>query len=185
MTDLVASLSRVILESSETVFRSHGFCPQPQVHFLAEDLQQPYIGSVTCRRFYRGADAASAVADLGLFPSVIGATRLLVVWEDRDLRTALELPDAPSANGVVILDAGIDRHTLNWHPFEAEAGDIGPLGIPTVIPHWGTTARYEDAPVLAPITDLLRIWREFRRDDIRETGHRLEEAGYEFQLIEG
>ena len=183
MADLVETLSHVILESSEALLRDHGACPRPQVHILAEDMDQPYVGFVTCRLFYRGADAASALAGLGLFPSVLMATRLLVVWEDCDLRTALELPGGPFPTGVVILDAGHDQHALNWHPFDIEVGGTSPHGIPTVTPHWGTPSRYEDVQLLAPIEELLTVWREFRHEDIQETAIKLQEAGYEFSMI--
>ncbi|MFD5025791.1 hypothetical protein [Streptomyces sp. NPDC058373] len=183
MADLVETLSNVILESSEAVLRAHGACPRPQVHILAEDMDQPYVGFVTCRLFYRGADAASALAGLGLFPSVLMATRLLVVWEDCDLRTALELPGDSFATGMVILDAGLDQHTLNWHPFDVEVGGTSPHGIPTVIPHWGTPARYEKVQLLAPVAELLEVWREFRHEDIQETAIKLQEAGYEFDMV--
>ncbi|GAA4821220.1 hypothetical protein [Streptomyces ziwulingensis] len=183
MADLVETLSRVLLDTSETLLREQGACPRPQVHVVAEDMEQPYVGFVTCRLFYRGADAAAALANLGLFPSVFRATRLLVVWEDCDLRTALELPGESFPTGVVILDAGLDRHTLNWHPFDIEIGGTSPHGIPTVVPHWGTPARYENVRLLAPIEELLRLWREFRTEDIQETVTELQEAGYEFSMV--
>ncbi|MBQ0829385.1 hypothetical protein [Streptomyces tagetis] len=183
MADLVETLSDVILKSSETVLRTHGACPRPQVHILAEDMDQPYVGFVTCRLFYRGADAASALAGLGLFPSVLMATRVLVVWEDCDLRTALESPGDSFATGVVILDAGLDEHTLNWHPFDVEVGGTSPHGIPTVIPRWGTTAHYKNVRLPAPVAELLGVWREFRQEDIQETAIRLQEAGYEFDMV--
>ncbi|MEV1062784.1 hypothetical protein [Streptomyces sp. NPDC050263] len=183
MTDLVESLSKVVLRAGEELLRKTGTYPRPLVHILAEDMDQPYVGFVTCRLFYRGADAASALADLGLFPSVLMATRLVVSWEDRDLRTALELPGEPFANGLVILDAGFEQHTLHWHPFDVEVGEIGPHGTPLVIPHWGTPARIEDVPLLPPIAELLKTWREFRNEDIQETAIRLQEAGYEFNMV--
>ncbi|MEU3612878.1 hypothetical protein ABZ725_11285 [Streptomyces sp. NPDC006872] len=184
MTDLVESLSKVILRASEELLRKTGTYPRPLVHILAEDMDQPYVGFITCRPFYRGADAATALANLGLFPSVLMATRLVVAWEDCDLRTALELPGEPFANGLVILDAGFEGHTLNWHPFDIEVGEVSQHGIPLVIPHWGTPARVEDVQLLAPIAALLETWREFRSDDIQETAIGLQEAGYEFNMIQ-
>ncbi|MFF9206024.1 hypothetical protein ACF1AE_30275 [Streptomyces sp. NPDC014986] len=183
MPDLVGTLSDVVLGTSDELLRSHGACPRPQVHILAEDMEQPYVGFVTCRPFYRGADAASALAGLGLFPSVLMATRLLVVWEERDLRTALELPGGSFGTGVVILDAGLDGHTLNWHPFDIEVGGAGPHGTSTVVPHWRTPARYENAQLLTPVAALLDVWREFRHEDIQETAIGLQQAGYEFDMV--
>ncbi|MEY9487745.1 hypothetical protein RKD26_003539 [Streptomyces calvus] len=184
MPDLVETLIDVVLETSDELLRSHGACPRPQVQILAEDMDQPYVGFVTCRPFYRGEDAASALADLGLFPSVLMATRLLVVWEDCDLRTALQLPGESFDTGVVILDASLETHTLNWYPFDVEVGDAGPHGIPTVVPHWRTPARFENVQLLAPIAELLEIWREFRHEDIQETAIELQRAGYEFSMVQ-
>ncbi|MEV5484212.1 MULTISPECIES: hypothetical protein [Streptomyces] len=172
-----------ILKVSESMLRDHGLCLRPQVHILAEDMDQPYVGFVTCRLFYRGRDAADALANLGLLPSVLMATRLVVAWEDCDLRTALELPEEHFATGIVILDAGFDGHTLHWHPFDVEVDGTSPHGIPTVIPHWRTSARYANVPLLAPIEALLETWREFRDEDLQETAIALQQAGYELNMV--
>ncbi|MGW4030705.1 hypothetical protein ACWEFL_15520 [Streptomyces sp. NPDC004838] len=183
MKDIAEELPALLLDVSEAVLRETGFYTQPQVHLLAEDLEHAYIAYVVSRSFYRGSDAATAIENLGLLPSVLKATRLIVTWEDSDLRTALEVPGDGFANGMAILDARFDRHTLHWHPFEAEASTPSAHGIPTIIPHWGTPARYEDVELPAPIAGLLRLWREFRDDDVEQTAIQLEEAGYEVNWI--
>lgn len=161
------------------MLRETGFCPRPQVHMFAEDMNNPYVGYMTCRYFYRGADAAEAIADLGLMPSVLAATRLIVLWEDCDLRTALEMRGESFATGLVVMDAQLDRHTLHWYPFAVEAGELSSFGVPTVIPRWGAPARFEGAELVAPVAMLLRTWREFRRDDIQRTAIDLQKNGYE------
>lgn len=36
--------------------------PAPTMHLLVDGLDPPYLGYVTCRPFYRGNDAARAIA---------------------------------------------------------------------------------------------------------------------------
>ncbi|MFF7247640.1 hypothetical protein ACFZBU_27470 [Embleya sp. NPDC008237] len=183
MSEIVEALTDSILHAGEVLLREHGACPRPQVHILAEDMDQPYVGFVTCRPFYRGADAANALAGLGLLPSVLMATRLVVAWEDCDLRTALEMPGEFFATGITVLDARFQEHTLRWYPYDVEWGDPSPYGIPTVVPGWRTPARYENVPLLAPIEALLDVWRTFRDDDIQQTATELQDAGYELTMI--
>ncbi|MFD0316248.1 hypothetical protein [Streptomyces flavalbus] len=183
MTDLVEALSRAILETGEELMREHGACLRPQVHILAEDMDQPYVGFITCRPFYRGADAATALTGLGLFPSVLMATRLLVAWDDRDLRTGLEMPGEPYDRGLVILDATFEDHTLHWHPYDYEVLGDTDYGTTRIKPLWNPPAHYRDVPLLPPISDLLALWKEFRRDDIQETAIELQRAGYEFDMV--
>ncbi len=179
MPDIGDALPAVLLQASEAELRATGFCPQPQVHILAEDMEHSYIGYVVCRRFYRGADAASAIAGLGLLPSALMATRLIVVWENRDLRTALELPGEGFPTGIAVLDARLGGHILHWHPFDIEVTGTSSHGIPTIIPHWRPPVRYTDVELLVPIAALLEVWREFRNDDLQRMAIDLQEAGYE------
>jgi hypothetical protein len=46
-----------------------------------------------------------------------------------------------------------------------------------------TAARFEDAELVAPIAMLLRIWREFRQDDIQQTAIELQKAGYKLNWV--
>ncbi|WP_035948546.1 hypothetical protein [Parafrankia sp. EUN1f] len=170
-------MAAIILEASEETISQTGFCPQPQVHIFLEDMDAAYVGYVVSRRFYRGDDAASAIAALGVLPSVLMATRLIIAWEDSDLRTALELPGNGFATGMVLVDASFDRHVLRWHPFRAEAAPAGSAARARVT--WATPARYENVPLLAPIEALLAVWREFRGDDLERTALELQQAGYE------
>ncbi|MEU0519995.1 hypothetical protein [Streptosporangium sp. NPDC006007] len=179
MPDIANELPHILLEASEAYIRAGGAAPPPQLHLLAEDLDVPYLGYMVCRRFYRGADAASAVADLGLLPSVLVATRIIAVWEDSDMRTAFELSGAPFATAMVILDARLDGHTLHWHPFGAGLSAPDHTGESEVVIKWGISNKYENVDLLAPFAALLQVWREFRKDDLEQTVTRLREAGYE------
>jgi hypothetical protein len=85
-----------------------------------------------------------------------------------------------------LLDARPDGHTLHWHPFEAEPTGVTQHSlyqVQTVNPRWRKPARFEDIPLLRPISDLLALWRELRRDDIQRTAIGLEKAGYEMHWI--
>ncbi|MFI5590003.1 hypothetical protein ACIA5G_33490 [Amycolatopsis sp. NPDC051758] len=187
MPEIVEKLPAILLEAAAAELRQTGFFPRPQVHMFAEDMASPYIGYIVCRPFYRGEDAATAIAGLGLLPSVMALTRLLVLWEDRDLRTALEMPaSADAAMGLSLLDARPDSHTLRWHPFEAELTGVAHHGnyqVRTINPRWREPSRFEDVPLPQPISDLLGLWRELRRDDIRQTAIGLQKAGYEMHWV--
>jgi len=138
-----------------------GFGVQPPtVHVLLECLDPPYVGYLTCRPFLRGRDAHGAVAVMGLLGSMLGASRLVVTYEDADLATALEDPRADQAPaGVVVVDAGRDGHTLRWHPVLMTEGPATLGGASTVQTEWGPAARYADAVLPDPVAELLAVWR--------------------------
>jgi hypothetical protein len=187
MPNIVEDLPAILLRASEAELRKAGCYPRPQVHMFAVDLEHPYIGYIVSRPFYRGDDAVTAIANLGLLPSVMAVTRLLVLWEDRDLRTALQLPgSAQAATGMAVLDARFDGHTLQWHPFDVEVTGVtrhGAYTINTINPRWRTAIRFENVGLLRPIADLLKIWRELRKDDIQTTAIGLQDAGYELNWV--
>lgn len=109
----VDRLDEVAVETAESMLHVGGILPPPTVHILAADLEPPYVGCLTCRPFYRGEDAWAAVAALGVLPSALGASRLVLTWEHADLCTALELPGVEGfPAGVVVVDAGRQGHTL-------------------------------------------------------------------------
>ncbi|MEU9026764.1 hypothetical protein AB0D46_04340 [Streptomyces sp. NPDC048383] len=185
MSEYSEVVRSTILDAAEQTLRRTSFYIKPQVWMLCEDMEQPVAGYLTCRDFRRGADAAKAIGDLGLFPSQLAATRLIVAWEDADLRTALELPGEPYAHAYVTLEASFTDHVLHWHPFEQEETDIpNEFRFPTVIPHWGTPARYENVPLLPPVQHLLDVWRELRGGDMWETARAQEGSGYRLVMFE-
>jgi len=177
MLDIADALADAVLGANEAVVRRTGTCPQPQVHILAEDRERPYLGYVVCRRFRRGPDAASAVVGLGLLPSTLRATRLIVAWEELDLRGAMQVPTEQAETGFVLVDARLDTHVLRWHPFQTQAAPEGAGETATL--RWGAPARYERIPLPDPIEAMLTLWREFRDGDLEETAAHLQRAGYE------
>jgi hypothetical protein len=168
--------------------REVGLVQPPVVHILAEGSCPPYLGYLTCRPFARGRDAAAAVASLGVLPSVLGASRLLVTWEHADLCTALEMPGADSVGpGVVVLDADRFEHVLRWHPLQARAGGIGDLGTPTVAPEWGEPRAFPDSPLPGPVEELLGVWRmrgTWTDAEVERICHNLWAAGYEMRWVD-
>ncbi|GAB1817654.1 hypothetical protein [Herbidospora sp. RD11066] len=178
MTDIVEKLPNILLKAVDAQIRAGGGGLRPQVHILAEDMNAAYVGYVECRPFYRGADAASALANLGVLPSVFKATRLFVVWEDHDIRTALEIQGEHINQGIAILDARFNGHTLRWHPFSAVGRQVNGGREISVDLTWGTPAHYENVRLLAPFEALLRVWRELRDDDLERTAVLLQKAGY-------
>lgn len=187
MQNIVEELPAILLDAAAAELRQTGFYPRPQVHMFAEDMANPYIGYIVCRPFYRGDDAVTAIANLGLLPSVMGVTRLLTLWEDRDLRTALEMPgSAEAATGISLLDAQPDGHTLHWHPFDAEPTGVaqhGPYQVQTINPRWRKPAQFKNVQLLRPISNLLGTWREPRQNDIQQTAVGLQDAGYELNWV--
>jgi hypothetical protein len=138
-THVVAALAESTMSTTEALLREAGAVEPPTVHMLAEDLDQPYVGYVECRPFYRGADAEAAIADLALVPSVLAPTRLVVTWKDADLGAALGVPGV-HPNAVVVLEASLDGdHTMVRYPFDL---DSGPAVAPAVAqPRWGVAER--------------------------------------------
>jgi hypothetical protein len=167
---LVDAVESGSVDLADAAVRGDGAVPPPAVHLLHKHVRQPYVGSVAARPFQRGADAAAAVTALGLLPSVVLATRVVVVWEYSDLCAALDLPGEPFPLGLVVLDADLMEHVVRWHPFQLR-GD-------PVRPEWGPVVRHPGAQLPAPVAELLALWRELRRQDIAVTRAELEGAGF-------
>jgi hypothetical protein len=140
----------------------------PTVHMLCGGLAQPYVGHVVCRPFAAGRDAAAAVQLLGLLPSVLAATHLVIVWEYAALRDALEPDGGPAPTGLVVLEASLASHVVRWYPNERRVGGVA----------WGEPARFADAELPVPVEYLLRSWRRLVPDDVAATADTLERAGY-------
>jgi hypothetical protein len=173
MPDLASEVLSAIIEESEAHIQETGQCPRPQVHILAEDRPAPYqyIGYIISRRFYRGADAATAIASLGRLPSALAATRLFVVWEEVDLRTALEMPIQRPVHGLSVVDVRADGNTMLWLP-------VGAVQVGSeIVVDWGKPARHENVTLPSPVEDLIKVWRE-PPDDLERTVLDLQEAGY-------
>jgi hypothetical protein len=178
VADVVETLDGACVEVAEQQLRETGGCGPPTAYVLSRHLAHPYIGSISTRPFYRGRDGAAAVTALGLLPSVLCATRLIVVWEYADLCRALELPGGDFPTALVVLDASLDDQVLRWHPFTAHPGPLGLEGLPTVRPEWLPSEQFLDAPLPAPVVELLALWRAWRSGDVDQTARELERAGF-------
>jgi len=185
MQEWVDRLDAMAVDVNDHMLRETGFVQQPTVHLLLDELAPPYLGYVTCRQFHRGEDAARAVAGLGLFGSMFGASRVVATWEYCDLAVALEKPDAHAAPlGVVVLDATRSGHTVRWHPMRLHAGPVVG-GVPTGIPEWGEPRRHERGDLPGPVEALLNVWRmpnPMSDQEIAEACKAMEEGGYKVRF---
>lgn len=170
------------------MLRETGTYSSPSVHLIDEQARQPYLGHVVCRPFYRGEDAERAVALLGVLPGVLGATRLVVTWENDDMCTAFELPepDGGFATGFVVVDATRGGHVVRWHPYtpiEGPPTSFSPDWVST-IPEWGREARRPNGPILAPMAELLATWRTHpaRPGEGLACAEAMESAGYRLRM---
>jgi hypothetical protein len=184
MPDIVPEMPRLLIEASKGELYATGAVPRPQVHMFAEYTPNKYIGYMVCRRFYRGHDAATAIGDLGVLPSVMKMTRLMILWESGDLATALDRSEGPFPMGLMLVDATLKRHTLHQHPFDAVPTGQVVDGVPAVRLEWETPRRSEGARLPDPIARLLRTWREPRDDDPMKTQIAFEQSGYELYPVE-
>ena len=172
---LAASSARLV----ETTLTEQGFVLPPTVYLMSKYARPPLLGTVTTRPFYRGADAAEAVARLGVLPAAAGALRLLVVWENADLCAALDRPgwrDGRYPRGVIAVDAHRDErlgHTVRWQPFSVTAVDpvtrpghtgLTAEGWPVALV-WGTPQQYRNGRLPGEVAELLAVWRRPRPED--------------------
>jgi hypothetical protein len=170
--DIAGKVLTAILDESEThIQETGGRCPPPHVHLVAEDLNEPYLGYVICRRFYRGDDAAQAIADLGRLASALAATRLFVVWEERNLRAALGMPVPSEVSTLTVVDARADGHTVLSLPM-APAYQDSQLYV-----QWGKPQRFDNVPLPAPVHDLLHTWSQ-PPEDLTRTVQEMLDTGY-------
>lgn len=175
LDDLVDAVVVGSVELADAMLRDGGAVCPPTVHMLMKHQRNPYVGSVATPPFRRGPEAASAVSALGLLPSVVLATRLVVVWEYADLCAALDLPgwrDGRYPLGLVVVDADLAEHVVQWHPFQLRTDGA------KVIPEWGSTVQHPGGALPAPVGELLAVWRELQRRDVAGARAELEAAGY-------
>jgi hypothetical protein len=123
----VDRLAESAVATTDAMLRESGFVQPPTVHLLIDSLNPPYLGFLTCREFYRGRDAAAAIAAMGLMGSMLSASRLVVTWENADLCTALQLPGEDGfPAGIVVVDADRRGHVVRWHPMRMHIGPVPP-----------------------------------------------------------
>lgn len=181
-------LGEVVCDTTEQLLRDHGLVQPPTVHMLMEGTALPYRGFITSRPFRRGSDAELAIAGLGLLPSVLKATTVVITWEHADLCTALNVPgDRGFPTALAVVDASLDaqefgatapRHALRLYPFDLQVGPLNRDGVPTGIPRWYRPEHYRDAALPAPIVRLLELWRAQQDHDLEATVAELRQWGY-------
>ncbi len=186
---IVETLMEASRVGTEAALRAGGALLAPQVHVLDERLDMPYLGYLTCRPFYRGNDVVAAMGQMGLFPAMLGASRVMIAWEHRDLSVALNLDHADQApTGHVAVDAHRGGgHVLRWHPYQEHPGPPGPGGLLSVIPLWGEPVLHPDVELPNPVAALLAVWRRYHGvwsdADLRETAARFDENGYRTRWV--
>ena len=162
--DVISAVEQACLAGADAAVRAGGFVPEPQVHMLFDDWDQPYVGHVRTRPYRQGLDAVKAITRLADAPAAIMATRIVLVWEDADLRASLNGPgDYP--NGLAVVEASLmDEHTLRWHPLVLHLGPPGDSGLPTVRPKWGTPSTICGAVLPPVMAAVINTWRALRGD---------------------
>lgn len=172
VAEWVDQLDDMAVAITDAMLRAGGGVPVPTVHVLVEGLDPAYVGKLACRPFYPGRDAHAAVALMGLFGSMLTASRLVFTYEHADMARAWQdsaAEDAPA--GVVVIDAARDPregHTIRWHPARLTVGaDIEGGGL-VVVATWGPPARHPDGRLPAAVEQLLAVWREPRGWEDRE-----------------
>jgi len=181
---LLDGLADTARAAGSEMLRVHGYCPPPTVHIVCADMDQPYAAMLTCRPFYRGRDAAEAVASMGALPSALMATHLVVTWEHADMCTALQLagefPDGTFPCALVVLEATLSEHTVRRYPFDIAAwGPTSSAGMPTVLPRWSEPTQERGGWVPEPFERLLAGWREWtEHDQLQPIAVGLQRAGY-------
>ncbi|MDX8056193.1 CHAT domain-containing protein [Lentzea sp. BCCO 10_0798] len=180
---MVDAIHEIVVSSTDTLLRETGFVPRPQVHLLLEHLDRPYVGYVETPDFSRGADAAWAIRGLGILPSVLAASRLLVVWEHLDLCTALEIEVQHTASALMVLEASLDDHVLTAHPLTVDVGPPSPFGITAIVVAWHDAVQFPQADLPGPVAEILSMWRLQVRDDPTQTVAGLEQAGYRISWV--
>lgn len=171
-------------DAAEKLLRAHGAVPPPAAHLFIEEYSQPYVGSISTRPFRYGADAAAAIARLGLLPSVLLATRVVFIWEHADLLTGLTKPGQNYPHALAAVEATFTTHTMTWRPFTVDLGPPSPhSGLPVCYPRF-SAARVLSAPALPqPISDAIATWRQLRmHDDMDATFAVLQAEGYRIDL---
>lgn len=182
--DVVAAVGDALRAGLDAELRGTGGVLAPTVHILAEALEQPLVGKVTCRRFYPGADAAAAITELGLLPSALSATRLVVAWEAQDLNVALEAPVDPEGSALVLLEAHVGgAQVASWCPLRCRHGEPGEDAV--IVAEWGPPVVLEDPPLPDPVAALLVLWRRGFELDLDATVAHLEGAGYRVRWFVG
>jgi hypothetical protein len=176
---LVAQSDAWAVRVVDRSIRRTGLPPPPwAVMFLA--ISQPCLmGQVRLRDCRRGTpDAVTAVVGLGLLPSVLAGSRLLVVWDGSLLRLTLgESAGRECRHGLWVLDARLDGHTVRHRRFTVAVTDR-PDGTRSCRPRWEPATVHPDHPLPGPVEGALGLWRQQRRGDVEAARARVQAEGY-------
>lgn len=180
---LVDELENVAVATTDAMLAEGGFAPPPTMHMFSADLgRRPYAGYVRSRPFFPGDDAHTAVETLGLLASLVNASRLVMAWEQADLRIALQRPGEPLPTGLVVVDVPRDgEHVVRWNPAELVQTGIRTDGCPIVAASWGPTQRIPGGRLPEPVSAALELWRSPRTwsaVEIAEAYLDMEDDGY-------
>jgi hypothetical protein len=162
--DMIETVEKACLAAADKAMRAGGFVPEPQVHMLIDRWDQPYVGYVLTRPYRQGLDAVKAITRLGDAPAAARATRVVLAWENADLRTSVHGPgDYP--NGMAVVFASLNgQHTLRWHPVVLQLSPRGEAGLPTVRPDWGIPVTVDGATLPPVMAAVLNTWRALQGD---------------------
>ncbi len=182
LNSVVEAIKRSVAKAAADVLPA-GIAPRPQIHVLDDTFDRPYIGYMVCRPYYRGHDAMAAIRHLGRIAAAMCATRLVVVWEEFDLRTSILGPSDNYPNGLALLDAEFpSSHSLTWLPFDYYTSAGGStLGL-----SWEQPSTQLDVALPEPIPSLLNAWRApapFGPDGVEHTLTEALHDGYEMHFV--
>ena len=183
LDELVDAIEQRSMNSADRLLRTYGVAPAPTVFLLSARRKPTYLGYVAARRYSRGADAARAVVDLGLLPSVLQGPRLVVTWENADLSRALGEAGAPFPAALAVLDATLRNHTVRWHPFTPVYASSARGGTRAVTPEWCEPACLPGVALPPAVAALLALWREQHGGDLDATRGELERRGYRVSWV--
>ena len=162
--DVIDVVERACLAAADNAMHAGGFVPQPQMHMLIDRWQQPYVGYVLTRPYRQGLDAVKAIMRLADAAAAVRATRVVLAWEDADLRTSLHGPgDYPNGIAIVVASVG-GEHSLRWHPVVLDVGSRGESGLPSVRPDWGVPVTVDGATLPPVMAAVLNTWRALEGD---------------------
>jgi hypothetical protein len=162
--DLIDAVEKACLVAADKAMRAGGFVPQPQLHMLIDRWPQPYVGYVLTRPYREGPDAVKAITRLGDAPAAARATRVVLAWEDADLRTSVHGPGEYPNGMAVVVASRTGQHTLYWHPVVLQLGLPDGAGQPTVRPEWGVPVTVEGATLPPVMAAVLNTWRALQGD---------------------
>jgi hypothetical protein len=164
-----------------------GLAQAPKVWMFIDDWDPPVVATISTRPYARGADAAAAIGEMGLMPAAVWATRLLLMWDEWDLRTSLH-GEGDHPRGLVAVHARYEGNLLHWYPYTltfnlptATAEPMNPLEVLRGMRiTWGQPAAHIDAALPGPIEQILQRWRQADGPDPKTVIPRLQAAGYVF-----